>query len=580
MSGLGAVLNIAKEALFAQKTAIDVVSHNIANVNTPGYTRQSALLEAKSSMRLGGVMLGRGVEIDDVIRHSDAFIETRLRDRKTDLAAMEEKEVYLGVLEGIFNEKKGLPLSTQLSDFWNAWHDLSTNPAGTAERNILYERGLLLAQSFKDLASDLIQLEREINLSLEAGVVKINDLLDQIAALSVQIVDVGVTGNANDLRDQRNMILSELSQYLDIMALEHADGNVTVATTRGHTLVSKADTYTLTLSGGEIEWEGSGGSQVVITDTIVGGKVGGWLDMRDGFVPEYRADLNELARSIIWEVNQIHTQGVGTQAFSAVTGTNAATDSTEEMGTIDSGLDYYDAISDGSFELWLYDDTGAAVGSTTINIVKNTTTMDALAATITAIHANLTASVTGGKLQITAAGNYRFAFENDTSGVLAALGINSFFSGSDAGGMGMNSALSTTKEYITAARIDSATGTFADGDNANALALADLQYQAVTLKRWTYSRGSAATSQDATATLENHLQSFVSSIGIESQSAQRAREYNEIIVSELNASRDSISAVSLDEELTKLIEYQHAYTAAAKLITTADEMLQVLIDLK
>ncbi len=580
MGGLGAVLDIAKGALLTQKYAIDVVSHNIANVNTPGYTRQAPLLEAKDAQRLGGVMLGRGVEITDVVQLSNDFVETRLRDRKSDLAAMEEKEVYLSVLEGIFNEQTGLPLSAQLADFWNAWHDLSNNPSGTTERNILYERGLLLAQSFKDVAYDLNQLEREINISLEAGVERINELLDQIATLSVQIIDVGVTGNANDLRDQRNTLLNELSQYLDIVALEHEDGNVTVSTRKGHILVSKADTYPLSLKSGEIEWQGSGGIQVVITDTILGGKMGGWLDMRDGIVPQYRADLDELAKSIIWEVNQIHAQGVGTRAFSSLTGTNAAANSTEEMGTIESGLDFYDAISDGSFEFWLYDDTGAVVGSTTINIVKNTTTLDALAASITAIHANVTANVSGGKLQITAAGNYRFAFRNDTSGVLAGLGINSFFAGSDASGMGVNSVLGAAKEFIAAARVDPATGVFASGDNANAIALANLQYQNVTVKHWSYLRGSTATSEDASATLENHLQSFVGSIGIESQSVQRAREYNEIIVEELNQTRDSISAVSLDEELTNLIQYQHAYTAAAKLITTADEMLQVLMEMR
>ncbi len=580
MGGLGAVLDIAKGALLTQKYAIDVVSHNIANVNTPGYTRQAPLLEAKDAQRLGGVMLGRGVEITDVVQLSNDFVETRLRDRKSDLAAMEEKEVYLSVLEGIFNEQTGLPLSAQLADFWNAWHDLSNNPSGTTERNILYERGLLLAQSFKDVAYDLNQLEREINISLEAGVERINELLDQIATLSVQIIDVGVTGNANDLRDQRNTLLNELSQYLDIVALEHEDGNVTVSTRKGHILVSKADTYPLSLKSGEIEWQGSGGIQVVITDTILGGKMGGWLDMRDGIVPQYRADLDELAKSIIWEVNQIHAQGVGTRAFSSLTGTNAAANSTEEMGTIESGLDFYDAISDGSFEFWLYDDTGAVVGSTTINIVKNTTTLDALAASITAIHANVTANVSGGKLQITAAGNYRFAFRNDTSGVLAGLGINSFFAGSDASGMDVNSVLGAAKEFIAAARVDPATGVFASGDNANAIALANLQYQDVTVKHWSYLRGSTATSEDASATLENHLQSFVGSIGIESQSVQRAREYNEIIVEELNQTRDSISAVSLDEELTNLIQYQHAYTAAAKLITTADEMLQVLMEMR
>jgi len=579
MGGLGAVLDIAKGALLTQKYAIDVVSHNIANVNTPGYTRQEPLLEANDAQRLGGVMLGRGVQITDVVRLSNDFIDSTLRDRKSDLASMEEKEVYLGILEGIFNEQTGLPLSAQLADFWNAWHDLSNDPAGIEERNVLYERGLLLAQSFKDLAYDLNQLEREINISLDAGVARVNELLDQIATLSVQIIDVGVTGNANDLQDQRDTLLNELSQYLDIVALEHEDGNVTVSTRKGHILVSKADTYPLSLTSGEIEWEGSSG-QIVVTDTITGGKLGGWLDMRDGILPQIGADLDELAKSIIWEVNQIHTQGVGTQAFSSILGTNAAADSTEEMGTVDSGLDFYDEISDGSFEFWLYDNTGAVVGSTTINIVKNATTLDALAASITAIHANVTATVTGGKLQITAAGNYRVAFGNDTSGVLAGLGMNSFFSGSDASGMDVNSLLGSTKEFIAAARIDPATGAFADGDNANAIALANLQYQDVTVKHWSYSRGSTPTSQNASATLENHLQSFVGSIGIESQSVQRAREYNEIIVDELNQTRDSISGVSLDEELTNLIEYQHAYAAAAKLITAADEMLQVLMDVR
>ena len=579
MSGLGAVLDIAKGALLTQKYAIDVVSHNIANVNTPGYTRQEPLLEANDAQRLGGVMLGRGVQITDVVRLSNDFIDTTLRDRKSDLASMEEKEVYLGVLEGIFNEQTGLPLSAQLADFWNAWHDLSNDPAGIEERNVLYERGLLLAQSFNDLAYDLNQLEREINISLDAGVARVNELLDQIAKLSVQIIDVGATGNANDLQDQRDSLLSELSQYLDIVALEHEDGNVTVSTRKGHILVSKADTYPLSLTSGEIEWQGSSG-QIVVTDTITGGKLGGWLDMRDGNLPQIGADLDELAKSIILEVNQIHTQGVDTQTFSSLLGTNAAADSTEEMWTVDSGLDFYDEISDGSFEFWLYDNTGAVVGSTTINIVKNGTTLDALAANITATHANVTATVTGGKLQITAAGNYRFAFGNDTSGVLAGLGINSFFSGSDASGMGVNSLLGSTKEFIAAARIDPATGAFADGDNANAIALANLQYQDVTVKHWSYSRGSTPTSQNASATLENHLQSLMGSIGIESQSVQRAREYNEIIVNELNQTRDSISGVSLDEELTNLIEYQHAYAAAAKLITTADEMLQVLMDIR
>ena len=129
--------------------------------------------------------------------------------------------------------------------------------------------------------------------------------------------------------------------------------------------------------------------------------------------------------------------------------------------------------------------------------------------------------------------------------------------------------------------MDSTTGAFATGDNSNALDIANLQYQGVTVRRWTYERGSAATSQDITNTsLEEYLHAMVGSVGIESRSTQREREYNEVIYNKLNETRDNISAVSLDEEMTNLIKYQHAYTAAAKLISVADEMLTTVLQAK
>ena len=108
--------------------------------------------------------------------------------------------------------------------------------------------------------------------------------------------------------------------------------------------------------------------------------------------------------------------------------------------------------------------------------------------------------------------------------------------------------------------------------------MANLQYGNVTIQRWTYERGQAPTSQDVSDTLENYLHSLVGSIGIESQSISRAKDYNQVVIDQLSATRDSISAVSLDEEMTNLIKYQQGYTAAAKLISTADEMYQTLLE--
>ena len=304
MSGLGAVLNIAKDALFAQQYCIDVTGHNIANVNTEGYSRQAPILGAKRPAPYAGFILGRGVKIEEIIRKSDNFIETRLQERKTDLMALNEKEVYLNVLEGIFNENSDHSLSTQFTDFWNTWHDFANNPSGFSERNILYETGSVLALGFNDRANDMLLFDREINFSIEAGIEKINQLTSQIATLNEQIIALETNGTANDLLDQRNTLLSQLSEYIDINSFESDVGKLTVMTKSGYTLVDRANTYQLKFNNTEIKWEASGSSWLTITNTINGGKLGGWLDIRDEILPKYRADLDELARATIWEINK------------------------------------------------------------------------------------------------------------------------------------------------------------------------------------------------------------------------------------------------------------------------------------
>jgi flagellar hook-associated protein 1 FlgK len=581
MSGLGLVLEIAKEALLTQKYAIDVASHNIANVNTPGYTRQTAVLQAKDAAPLGGVMLGRGVTIQSVIQITDSFIEISLRDRNSNLSALTEKETYMSSMEAIFNESSDQSLSTQLTHFWNAWQDLANNPSGMSERSILFERGSLLTERLQSVYSDMNQMLDQIGNTITAGIDRINALLSNIADLNQQIVQTQGVGNPNDLRDQRSQALNQLAQYIDVKSFESGDGSITVTTGRGYVLISKADAYSLKLEGNDIKWIGSGTSKVNITDTITGGKLGGWLDMRDKIIPEYKADMDSFANELIWQINSFHSQGAGTEGFSAVTSAYTVADPAQPLGTAASGLAYSGHVSNGSLNVVVYDLSNPLNPPTVTNIPVNAagTTLNNLTDALSAVLgvALPIPPVSGGKLTISAAAGYSFAFSSDTSNVLAALGINTFFTGSGANDIGMNSLLGTNKGLIAAGRLGAA-GEMAAGDNSNALAIDALQSKSVGIHQWTYNRGSSPVNSVQTGTLDSYLHSFIGSVGIDSQTISRSKDFDQTIVEALRTRRDNISAVSLDEEMTSLIQYQQAYSAAAKLVSMASEMFQTLLD--
>ncbi len=587
-SGIGLVLSIAKDALAAQQYGIYVTSHNIANVNTPGYSKQTAVFEAKKPAPFGGVLLGRGVDTTEIVRASDQIIENRVMQQKSSLYCYKEMENYMLAMEGLFNETSDTSLSTMLGEFWNLWHDISNDPSGTAERIALYEHSLLISQQFKSLDSDLLQLNTDLTNAVKAGVGRVNEITAAIANLNNEIAGLEIDASANDLRDQRNVLASELAEYIDMKIFEQSNGAFTIVSAKGVVLVNGNDGYDIELDGSSVKWQGSGGNKVDITNYISKGKLGGWLDMRDEIVAKYKQDLTELASEFIWAVNKQHSQGVGLTTFSSATGTYSASAPGAAVTTSASGLDYYDKISGGTFEVWVYDSTDTLVngGGTTVTVTAGVTTLNDIATAITALDPDISASVNvDGKLAITTANGHTFAFSDDTSNVLAALGINTFFTGSTAGGMGVNDVIGSDKDYIAAARIDSdATssgyGTFATGDNTNALATVDLQYTSMCISEWTYDRIKGDTEGTTAATIEEYYHSLVGSLGIKGSSISRSRAFNEVMVNELNTIRESISSVSLDEEMTQLMQYQHAFAAAAKLITVSDEMLRTLLGVK
>ncbi|RLB20675.1 MAG: flagellar hook-associated protein FlgK [Deltaproteobacteria bacterium] len=588
MSGLGLVLSIAKDALAAQQIGVNVTAHNIANVSTDGYSRQTSVNEAKEPAPYAGLLLGRGVDTTQVLRTTDQFIEKQLRERKSDMLSYQELENYMQVLEGMFNENSESSISTMLSEFWNLWHDIANNPSGSPERIALYEHSILMSDQFDTLNTDLIQLQTDLTNAMNAGINEINQITSELAQVNSQLVGMETgTSIANDLRDKRNTLVSELGQYIDVKGFEQSNGTLTVVTARGCVLVCGNDSYNLVLggdNGDRVMWKSDSGVVAGdITEYITMGKLGGWLEMRDEIIEKYKLDLNAMAKEFIWSVNRQHSQGVGLEAFNTVTGTYAVSDNGEELGTVDSGLDYYDKISDGVFNVWIYDSSGAVVGGgptvITVDSDSGGTTLTSIKEAIDAVD-NISATIaTGGKLKIDADNGYTFAFSGDTSNVLAALGINTFFTGTTAGGIGVNSKIGSDKNFIAAAQIDSA-GSYAAGDNTNAIAITDLQYTSMDIPQWTCNRIEGDTEGSMTASIDDYYHSMISSIGIKSSSISRGRAFNAVMVNKIEETRDSISGVSLDEEMTNLIKFQNAFQAAAKLITISDEMLNTLLSVK
>jgi flagellar hook-associated protein 1 FlgK len=588
MAGIGMVLDIATTALSAQQQSINVTAHNIANVNTEGYSRQSPDLETKQPMMTNGLIMGRGVNVDQVTQAGDRFIENRLMQEKSNLSSSSEMEKYMQVLEGYFNENSDTGLSTMLTDFWNGWYDISNNPSGAAERSSLYEHSALLAEKFNESGNDLTQVESDLTNAVSSGIETINQITNQIAQLNNQIVGMEADNTANDLRDKRNALVSKLNEYLDVKTFNQSNGSLTIITAKGCTLVQDSSSYELEMGGSNgdrVIWQDSSGRDVDITDDVNNGKLGGWLDMRDEAVGKYQLDLDALAKEFIWSVNQQHSQGVGLEGFSSVTGSNVVSDTGKGLGTFDSGLDYSDKMIDGAFNLWIYDANGDVVGGSAnpITIDAGTTTLTDLRNKIntaaTNISAPITASISDGKLTIDAGSGYTFAFSDDTSNVLAALGINTFFTGSSAGNMGVNDAIGLNLNNIAAGQVGD-DGAIAAGSNVNALAVTDLQNTKISISQWTCDRINGNTEGRTTSTIEDYYHSMVGAIGIASASVSRDKTFSETMVNEISSIRDSISGVSLDEELTNLIKYQHAYAAATKLISTSDEMLSTLLEVK
>jgi len=324
------------------------------------------------------------------------------------------------------------------------------------------------------------------------------------------------------------------------------------------------------------------------TRRLVGGTLTGAFNFRDNYIGEIKEKFNEFTKELIWEVNRIHSQGAGLTKFGEVTGTYQVNNLNVALGSNSSGLFFYDKLQQGNIEFYIYNNTTGELetgplfldmdGDYTDNIRTNfDPSTHSLSDIVDAINndprlsAYMSASINDNKLVLkTTDSNYRIAFGQDTTGLLAALGINTFFEGENISNIAINPYVNQNINFISSGRVNGA-GETNPGDNTTANSIAELQY-----KRISFTTKSEGTTFD---TLEGYYNSLTAKVGSYTSTAEYNYNFFESLAKDLDARQKEVSGVNLDEEMSNLLKFQQAYTAAAKLITVSEQMMDTLIQM-
>lgn len=311
MGGLFSNLFVGMSSLRAQQLAMNVVSNNVANVNTPGYSRQRAVFQPDIAVAIPQGLLGTGVTISKVESLRDRFTERQINQQNQGQGELSTLSETLRQIEGIFSETSGPGVQAAISKFFNSFSDLANRPTSLPMRQQVLNAANDLATMVREEYRRLEQLQRQTDQDVKVTVDKINLLTGQIAQLNTQIGSIQSLGkDPSSLRDQRESLLNELAKLVNINHFETENGSVSILTGNGKPLVIADKSYALQASQVAPSPFFSilhGSSN--ITGDITSGKLGALLKIRDGYIPKYLQDLDTLASTVISAVNTQHRAG-------------------------------------------------------------------------------------------------------------------------------------------------------------------------------------------------------------------------------------------------------------------------------
>lgn len=340
--GLSVGLNSAMRALLAQQQAMDAVAHNVANVNTPGYSRQRVVLSQAASGSPSGA--GGGVDVKGIERLRDRFVDVQTRTESGTAGDYHARAASLGFVEATLGQGGPGGLQDAMDQFFNAWGDLANAPEQSAVRAGVVQAGQEFALTANRIARSLSDIRSDANSRIATDVAEVNSIAQRLATLNAQILQARATGNpASDLSDERDLALNRLSRLVDVYTVEH-DSGITDVFVGGRSLVVSTDTHQvdvvrdpLNSNYYNVVW-GVDGAPVPVRS----GEIGGLLYQRDTDLPGRIASLDALAAQIAADVNTAHAAGYALDGVSTgaafFTGTTAATIGVDAAVAADPGL--------------------------------------------------------------------------------------------------------------------------------------------------------------------------------------------------------------------------------------------------
>lgn len=562
MGTLFSSLDIGRSGLSTAQIQLDVTGHNIASANKVGFSRQRADISTRAPLERSFGFLGRGPYISGVNRLRDAFLDISYRDQVSTQQNAEIQTNFYSRIEDLFREPSENGFSSQLNQFFDALNDFANNVEDIPTRVATLTEADTLAASIRQNAAALEDLRTAANEDVRALVPTINGVAQQIADLNFAIKTLESSGGtANDLRDDRDVLLDQLAGYVNIEYRERADGQVDVLIA-GEELVNGNRARALeAVPDGAIDPARPDFLRVQFanTGTVVNafdGELAGAIEQRDVALKELVDRNNTLAAALIQSVNAIHSQGNGLTNLNVPLSANyPVTDPATALNA--AGLPF--DVNDGSFDIVVYDGANNISETITVPVAAGTTSLNDVAAAING-SSNMTASIANGVLTVTPNAGFTYTFTNDTANALPALGLNGLFTGTNARNIGVSQHLVDNPALLSSG---SSLDVLDSGDNSVALALASLR--------------STPVLSSGTETIGDYFESTIVQLGIDAGANLDRRDVQNSVINDLDLRRQEVSGVNLDEEVTTLIQVQKAFDASARVITIADRMLETLL---
>jgi flagellar hook-associated protein 1 len=545
MTGL---LGTALSGLMASQSALNTTSHNIANVNTDGYSRQRVELGTRPAEFTDSGYIGQGVNVATVARSYDQFITHQLTSSTSAFAETNTLSTLASRVDNVI-ASEATSLSPVLKSFFNAVNEVANDPSSLPARQVMTSEAGSLTQQFNTLSSQFEGLRNQTNKQMQATVDDINSFAGSIADLNGKIViDSGRAAGSqlpNDLLDQRDALLTKMAEKISISTIAQQDGSIGVFIGSGQSLVLGANAAKLSLAGSsadpdhkEILIDGQ-----AISKQISGGELSGALKFRDDVLEPAQQQLGLVAAGFAVQFNAVHTAGfdlngdAGTPMFGL-----GVVPVVQAPGSSGSIAAVYDPANTGKLNPSDYrlDYNGTAYSLTRLS--------DKTLITLPGTFPGTPASVEGMTI---------------TQGALPT-GVSSFLIRPTFEAAKKMTALITNPVKIAAAGTTGGSGSPpVPGDNKAALNLANLEKQPVLL-------GGKATFSDAYGQL-------VANVGTLTQSAKISSSAQEALFNQAKQARENLAGVNLDEEAANLIKFQQSYQAAAKAISIASSLFDTLI---